>query len=226
MRTANRLVIRCAACAALALLVSSCAHIRYDNTTRTPVSFTHNLGDGIEYKTVRHISNDYRRIWLLWYLVPIGKDGSDMVAASTGGADGLANLRITAQYDVIDVLVTNLTFGLFCTRKVRIQGDLVDILPAPDGDSTPITQPAGREPDDAVRLSAAYSGACPACKAPAQPGATFCTACGAKLPAPKVNVFCPACGTKAPDAASFCTHCGGKLGVPTASLVETAAKEE
>ena len=149
---------------AASLLVTSCAHMTYRNTRGVPISFTGNLGLDKEHKVVRHVDDDYRRKWLLFYLIPIGDDGSDMIAQSVGNADGMANLRITAQWDVLDVLITNITSGIFCTRSVNIQGDLVKFV-----------DKSGAKKEAALK--------CPKCGFENATGATFCIKCGTGLAA-------------------------------------------
>lgn len=109
----------------VATMVTSCAHVTYQNSTHKPISFTRSLGTEKKFQVTGRANNDYRRQWLFWYLLPIGKDGTDMIADSVGGADALANLKIIAVYDVLDMLVTTLTLGIYSTRLVNIQGDLM-----------------------------------------------------------------------------------------------------
>ncbi|MBV8522772.1 MAG: zinc ribbon domain-containing protein, partial [Acetobacteraceae bacterium] len=59
---------------------------------------------------------------------------------------------------------------------------------------------------------------CPACQAEAGPGARFCSACGASLPA-----ACSRCGAVAAPGAQFCAQCGSFLegaSVPPPSSAE------
>ena len=119
------------ALAVVGLLATSCAHVTYRNPGAKPISFTGNLGLEKKHSVVRHVDDDYRRQWLLFYLIPIGKDGTDMIRESVGDAEGLANLKITAVFDFWDVLFTNLTVGIYCTRSINIQGDLVTFKEGP-----------------------------------------------------------------------------------------------
>lgn len=187
-----------------------CAHLRYDNPTGKPISFTPHLGKGLTFQTVRKVSNDYRRMWLLFYLLPIGRDGTDMIGDTLGGADGMVNLTVTSQWDFIDVLVTNLTFGLFCTRKVMIEGDLVAInesrqlQPAVDG--TDGTEGA----DPSAQAVAAQGGTCVSCGADTTAGTRFCASCRGSMQRDP-PVFCHACGVQAPARGTFCAACGVAL---------------
>ena len=117
----RKLIVLILACA----LLPSCAHTTYRNSTGKPISFTGNLGTGMKYEAVGHVNNDYRRQWLFWYLLPIGKDGTDMIAESVGGAEAMSNLKIKAVFDVVDVVLSNLSLGIYCSRLVNIQGDLM-----------------------------------------------------------------------------------------------------
>ncbi|MBM4040809.1 MAG: hypothetical protein FJ290_20075 [Planctomycetes bacterium] len=112
-------------------LAPSCAHVTYRNTTTKPISFTSNLGVARKYEVVAHVERDFRRKWLFWYLQPIGRDGSDMIAEAVGNADGMANLKITAVFDFWDVLFSNLTQGIYCSRLVSVRGDQVRFTQGP-----------------------------------------------------------------------------------------------
>ena len=109
----------------VSLLCSSCMYTHYRGKTRYPISFTSNLGVDKKYERVRTVDETYRRKWLVLYLIPIGKDGSDMISEASSGGDGMVNLKIHAYWDLVDVLVTNLTFGILCTRSIQITGDIV-----------------------------------------------------------------------------------------------------
>lgn len=56
-------------------------------------------------------------------------------------------------------------------------------------------------------MGPAAAAACPACKAPAQPGARFCAGCGAAL-GPK---RCAKCSAESAPGAKFCSSCGSSL---------------
>lgn len=195
----------------LMLLGTGCMHTRFQNHTRTPISFTHNLGVTRDYEVVRRVDEDYRRIWLLFYMLPVGKDGSDMVTQSAIGSDGMANLRIKSQFDVVDILITNLTFGLVCTRAVNIQGDLVRFKPEP----VAVHRPPSVAPVSATttlpatpRSTATIN--CLGCGKQNAPNAAFCAGCGKEI---KVQdpIHCWKCGEVAQPDTRFCTKCGTDL---------------
>jgi len=156
------------------LLLTSCANIKYQNQTAAPISFTPNLGTEEEYRTVRHVDNDYRRFWLVFYMIPIGKDGSDMIADSAAGADGMVNLTLKAQYSFVDVLVANLTFGLFCLRSVNVQGDLVEFT----GQEKVEARADPRKTSVAVVQTGVF---CSECGVRSANSEKFCSKCGKKL---------------------------------------------
>lgn len=55
---------------------------------------------------------------------------------------------------------------------------------------------------------------CPACGAPARPGAQFCSTCGKPI---SIALRCPKCGSAFTPGASFCGACGASLNPPLAA---------
>jgi len=77
--------------------------------------------------------------------------------------------------------------------------------------------PAAPAPQPALAAAApATAGvvSCPSCSGPVKPGAQFCKACGAALPAqpetapPPTGLTCPQCNATVKSGAKFCKACG------------------
>jgi outer membrane biosynthesis protein TonB len=79
-----------------------------------------------------------------------------------------------------------------------------------------------------VLFDAAAAPGCPACGAPLEADAVFCTECGAKAPAAvsvpaEAALKCASCGTPALAEDTFCGECGATLGgVPSTVVVASA----
>ena len=96
---------------ALALL-AGCATVKVE--APEPVQLAH-----INEHTVPKTS---KKVWyLFWGLVPISDNSTaDLVQAATGG-DKDVRVKITAQYGVMDCLVSLLTLGILSSQTVTVE---------------------------------------------------------------------------------------------------------
>ncbi len=112
---------------------------------------------------------------------------------------------------VIGALVAGGVIGgiavlLFSRRGGSRQGQ---VQPPADGDR--------RKSADSPQPAPSPGKGCPSCGKPFVPGARFCTACGAGLPATpagqasQAGPVCPACGKEYVAGRKFCTACGAGL---------------
>lgn len=184
-----------------------CMHTRYRPRSGKPVSMTSTLGPNVVTSPVRQVDEEYTRKWLLWFILPIGDDGGDMIDDAMKGADGMTNLRIKAEWDFLDLVIQTVTFGIFCTRSVEISGTLVSIQsvggapytpPAPSATSK---QPAPASDSSDVKL-------CPHCGRGNPRTAKFCQHCGKNM---LPLGICPECGTRNRPDAKYCTKCGAGM---------------
>jgi ribosomal protein L40E len=217
----------------LAGIVPSCAHVKFDNRTGKPISFTRHLGTDRKYEVVRNVDEDYRRKWLLLYLIPIGHDGTDMIEECVRDGEGMVNLRIKSEWDLIDVVVTNLTLGILCTRSVNVRGDLVRFLDQP---AVPVgiscsqcgsAIPQGSRFCPRCGLSQkdhAKSRTCPKCQTGNLLTAKFCSACGFALEQRVKSKICASCGHDNPEGAAFCLKCGTRIGGDGSSGIGRCSK--
>ena len=188
----------------LGAMLVGCMHTRYRPRSGRPVSMTSNLGTAAVPRPVGTVDETYRRKWLLFWIVPIGKDGGDMIDDALGGAQGMINCRIKAEWTFLDLVITGITFGIFCTRSVEIKGTLVayDGAPPPPAGSavtTPPTTPSTLTGNLAI---------CRFCGRASPKTAAFCQHCGKPLLAPDQ---CPKCLHQNHAGAKFCAKCGTKM---------------
>lgn len=129
-RRGDETMIRTVETACLAFVLAGafgCAKIDHRATLgRTPMSYTQDLGR--PYEVLRGFEQEDRKVWLFFYLWGINDvNGVKLAeqAVNTSGAEGVARLNIQTKFDVLDVIITNLLFGIICTENVHAEGDLV-----------------------------------------------------------------------------------------------------
>jgi len=109
---------------ALTLIVvfAGCATISMESKMDKPVSMTK-----VKSMAAGTFSSESRALWLFWGAIPISVPTVDGVIIShVSEHSGVQNLKITTQYDILDLLVTGLTNGLVTMRKVTIEGEVFD----------------------------------------------------------------------------------------------------
>jgi hypothetical protein len=85
--------------------------------------------DYTEYTIIKHFSVSTRAWYLLCGLVPTDRpDIGEIVAKQSAGGDGVINLRVVTEYDVVDFLVDLfLGYVTITSRKVKIEGDVIKV---------------------------------------------------------------------------------------------------
>ena len=81
-----------------------------------------------EYTVVKRFSIQDRSGWFIAGLIPSGHTNvndllKNEVVAS--GGDAVINLKITSQYDVVDILISALTGGIYNTRATHLEGEVI-----------------------------------------------------------------------------------------------------
>ena len=111
---------------AAALIVTSCATVYVNSDHATiPLSLSSDNRTG-DSRTV-HFRSSERALYVLWGLVPLVQpDAGAMASQQAAGADEVTNLRVTTQFDVLDVLVFLLLGpASLVTSSVTVEGDAV-----------------------------------------------------------------------------------------------------
>lgn len=99
------------------------------------------------YDVVGSFETKQRTSWLIFGLVSLrAAEVEEIVAREIARYDGDAatNVRVTAQYDATDVIVTMIVGGIYNSRSYRVTGDIVNLRDAA-GDQARL-QP--RSPDE------------------------------------------------------------------------------
>lgn len=117
----------------LVSLALSCENVLYEtHSSEVFVSLTtpNNIGD---YKVVGELKYNTKAIFLALQLITI-KDSeiekaiNKQVKKSDG--DGVINLTIHEQYDIVDIVISVFVGGLINTRTVKVNGDIIKMNPA------------------------------------------------------------------------------------------------
>lgn len=123
----------------------------------------------------------------------IGFDGGILSLISGPEGAGTLSIRTMALESVLDIV-----------RRLAVSPNLSAAAAGlPDVCNSPPPQPLPSVRDGSF---------CPACGAPAGPGAKFCRSCGAPLGQPPAPAACPACHQPVRPGAKFCKNCGTKIG--------------
>jgi len=115
------------------LLFLSCTQVIIDGAAADKVasiSTKSGYEDYTEYTIIKHFSTSTRAWYLLWGLVPISRpDIGEIVAKQSAGGDGVINLRVVTEYDVVDFLIgLFLGYGVTLTSEsVKIEGDVIKV---------------------------------------------------------------------------------------------------
>ena len=99
-----------------------CATIPMESNLDNPVSMTE-----VKETPVKSFTSDNRAIWLFWGIIPVAIPEIDgVLVPQMAGHTGIQNLKITAESDALDLIVTILTDGVIFMRTVRVEGEVYD----------------------------------------------------------------------------------------------------
>ena len=112
----------------LLFLLTSCATLELSTLGyQKPVAMSSSL-DGKDFTVVKHFVRKLRAGWLIYMLIPVGHPDLAQVInqeVAAAGGDGVVNLKITTQYDAVDVVISVLVGGLYNTRSIIVEGDVI-----------------------------------------------------------------------------------------------------
>jgi hypothetical protein len=110
----------------LPLFVASCATV-YVNGDNAAMPISLSAEARADASHVGHFRCQGRALYALWGLVPLMRpDAGAMASEQATGADAVVNLRVTAQLDLLDVLVLALLGPVsLVTLSVVVEGDMV-----------------------------------------------------------------------------------------------------
>jgi len=115
------------------ILFFSCTQVIIDGAGMDKVasiSPTTGYEDYAEYMVTKSFSTRTRVWYALWGLIPIVKpDIGQIVKNQSAGGDGVINLKIVDEYNIVDFLVDLFLGSSFTitTRSVKIEGDVIKI---------------------------------------------------------------------------------------------------
>ena len=117
-----RKVIAAIVALTLVVVVTGCATLPMESKLEKPVSMT---------KTPDKQGKDFtvttRVFWLIGGLAPlIVPELDQLIGPEVADHAGVQNLKITTQYDFIDVLINAFTGGIIYARTVTIEGQVYD----------------------------------------------------------------------------------------------------
>ena len=99
-----------------------CATIPMESNLDDPVSMT-----DVKETPVKSFSSDNRAIWLFWGIIPVAIPEVDgVLVPEMAGHTGVQNLKITTEFDALDLVVTILTDGIIYMRTVTVEGEVYD----------------------------------------------------------------------------------------------------
>lgn len=99
-----------------------CATLPFESKLQKPVSMTKMTNSSGAY-----FSQTEKAFWLFWGLTPLSLPEVDQVVGSAvADHAGVQNLKITTETDVVDFIVSALTYGIIQMRTVTIEGEAYD----------------------------------------------------------------------------------------------------
>ena len=106
----------------LIVVFAGCATLKMESDMDKTVSMTK-----VKNTAVKTFSTESRAIWLFWGAIPVSVPTVDgVIVQHVSGHSGVQNLKITTQYDILDLFVSSATSGLVNMRKVIIEGEVFD----------------------------------------------------------------------------------------------------
>jgi len=102
--------------------IVGCATLPMESKLDRPVSMT-----DMKETPVKNFTSANKAIWLFWGLIPIALPEVDgVIVPEMAGHNGVQNMKITTEYDIIDLIVTAFTDGIVTMRTVTIEGEVYD----------------------------------------------------------------------------------------------------
>ena len=102
--------------------IVGCATLPMESKLDRPVSMT-----DMKETPVKNFSSENKAIWLFWGLISIAVPEVDgVLVPEMAGHNGVQNMKITTESDVIDLIVTIFTDGVVTMRTVTIEGEVYD----------------------------------------------------------------------------------------------------
>jgi len=118
-----------------------CSTLPMNSSLDKPVSMTK-----VSETPVKAFVSQSKAIWLFWGYHPLVMPTIDgIIAPELTGHSGLQNLKITTEYDLVDMLINYLTVGIVNLRTLTVQGEIYDESPP---SSPPARTPANAPPRD------------------------------------------------------------------------------
>lgn len=106
----------------LAILFVGCATLPLESNVGKTVSMSK-----IQDTSVGRFSETRKAFWLFWGAVRFSLPEVDhIVGPAVADHTGVQNLKITTEYGLLDVIVTQLTYGIVHMRTVKIEGEVYD----------------------------------------------------------------------------------------------------
>jgi hypothetical protein len=105
------------------LLTSGCATVVYEARGEKPVLLG---GGGDNYRSVRVVEEKGKSLWLVFWLIPIGENRGRILEKNSHEGDGINNVSIHESYDIVDFLIQNITYGLFCTLNEDYKFSIIE----------------------------------------------------------------------------------------------------
>jgi len=105
------------------ILFTGCATVPVRSRLDKTVSLTNMRGSNVRDFDVR-----YRAVWLLWGAMPLSVPEIDVVVGSyMADRKGVQNLKVEPKLNIVDGLVTLLSFGIVTTKTISISGEVYDL---------------------------------------------------------------------------------------------------
>ena len=102
--------------------IVGCATLPMESNLDRPVSMT-----DMKETPVKSFTSENKAIWLFWGLISIAVPEVDgVLVPEMAGHNGVQNMKITTESDVIDLIVTIFTDGVVTMRTVTIEGEVYD----------------------------------------------------------------------------------------------------
>ena len=111
----------------LALAGCSTIHNKPTEGVYKHISFGSRTADGSS-EVIRHFNASQRASFWFFRLIPANKANVISIAEKQiGPGEGTVNLRATTQYDLIDVIISVVTIGIYTTWNIEVSGDIVKL---------------------------------------------------------------------------------------------------